>query len=195
MAPGWAPQAARLPGVAPELGQGGPGQPERRPLVGGDGTERAVEVDGGLVPIKHGPFQPRTAPLDGTSSQSTEQGPAHPPGPLLGHHEEVFQVQPVTAGPGRKRHEVHGHPNYVAGQIRDQGEHLRGGGEKGPPEVFFGGFDGRFGALVTGQLADEVDQLPDVVRDGLTYHGTVVARLSQVGPYLLSNRPMIIEIS
>ena len=190
---------ASKPVALAELGQGRARQPERRPVVVGDRSERPVEVDGGLVPVEHGPFEPGATPVQCPGGQRTEQGPAHPPGTVLGDDEKILQVQAMAAGPGREGHEVHGDAYDLAFRLCYQGEDLRAGTEKGAPEVFLGGLDGVLGALVAGQLAHQVDHLADVVGDRVAYQHSLRARRSQyeavLSRHLFSSLPTIIDSS
>ena len=81
-------------------------------------------------------------------------------------HVQVFEVDAVTAKPGREVEEPDGHADHLAVDLHDVAEHGRARSEQDLPELILGGDGGVGLALVLGQLADQSEQ-GGHVRDGL----------------------------
>src|SRR6185437_321833 len=87
---------------------------EGGPFVQRYGAERAVETDAGGVPVQHRPFQPSQSPRDALLREAREQLPAEAVPAEARADEEVFEVDPVDAAPGREVQEPEGAPGRLA---------------------------------------------------------------------------------
>src|ERR1700744_5524503 len=65
------------------------------------GAERAIEIDGGLVPVEHRPVDAAEAFAQRSRAQLAEERAADAAAPLARQHEEIFEVDPGAAEPGR----------------------------------------------------------------------------------------------
>jgi hypothetical protein len=75
---------------------------EHGPLLHGHRAETAVEANRRFVPVEHPPLQPGVAATHALRSERTQQLPAQPPPPVLGPYEQILQVDPMHAIPGRE---------------------------------------------------------------------------------------------
>jgi hypothetical protein len=78
------------------------------------GSKLLVEPDRRPVPVEDGPLHPPTAPLHRNARDGPQQGPAHASAPLLGKHEEVFQVERGAGEERRVGKEVEGEAHGLA---------------------------------------------------------------------------------
>src|SRR5215207_9523962 len=67
-------------------------QPVRQPILLMPRPERLVEVDAGLVPIKHRPLHPPVAAPHRLGGARAKQPDACAPAACLGHHEQILKV-------------------------------------------------------------------------------------------------------
>ncbi len=139
------------------------------PLVEHVGSHLFVEVDGGLVPVEDVPLE-AVAVLEGYGGEVAEEGFGDSSAAELGADEEVFEVDAGVAAPGGVEGEVEGEGGglgySVFGPLGDEAgeDFLRA--EAVAEEVGFGGYDGVGLALVGGEVADEGEDLGDVVGCG-----------------------------
>ncbi len=138
------------------------GEAHDAPLGLGGGADGFVDVDGGLVPGEHVPFEARAALLDGDAGEFGEQGFADALAAVLGGDVEVFQPNAVVAEPGGVAGEVESEAGGLAAKLCDEAGEAWLWAEAVAEEVGFGGYDGVGFALVEGQLADEAEDVGDV---------------------------------
>ena len=70
------------------------------PFGHSDGTERVVEIDGRLVPIKYGPLEARTLLSYSDGSNPGQQALANAMAAILRPYEEVFKADTGVSSPG-----------------------------------------------------------------------------------------------
>jgi len=97
---------------------GRPREPENGPLVQGDRAQAPVKLDGGRVPIEHGPFHPGAAALRGGARQFAQQRLADAAAAHRGADEQVLQVQPPPALPGGEVVKEEGQSGGLAVDLR-----------------------------------------------------------------------------
>jgi hypothetical protein len=119
------------------------------------GAQPPVEPDRRPVPVEDGPLHPPTASLHRNARDGPQQGAAHALAPLLGKHEEVFQVE---RGAGEKRRvgeEVEGEAHGPA--IAPSDERLEVGplAEAVAPQAASGRLDLMAEPLVLRQATDQ----------------------------------------
>src|SRR5882757_4736261 len=125
-----------------------------------------VEVDGGLVPVEDAPFEARATLGDSNGGDARKQRFANALAAKDRTDEEVFEIDARVASPGGVAVEVEGKACGCAVVLGHEAMETAGLGEAVAVKVGLGGEDGVGLALILGQLADEGENLGDVVRSG-----------------------------
>src|SRR2546428_1598176 len=96
------------------------GEPVHSPLGVGFGAEALVEPDCVLVPVEHGPLEPAAAAVDRHLRQTLEQHATDAATAMLGHDEEILEVETRLGEEGRERVKKESEADRLAVVICDQ---------------------------------------------------------------------------
>src|SRR5689334_16105118 len=102
----------RAQGVAAEALQG--------PALPREGTDGAVEGDGGRVPVQHGPLHPAAALRQAAARELGEDRPADAAPALAGIHEDILDIELGAPVEGRDAVVPEGEARGCALPLRDQ---------------------------------------------------------------------------
>src|SRR5579862_7893222 len=111
------------------------------PLIHGDRAQLAIELDRGLVPIQHRPFQPPAAPADGRRSEPRQETAAYTEATSLGAHIEILEIDSGAADEGGEVVEEQREPDGVAVQACEDNFGVRTGTEQRSAQPRFGRLD------------------------------------------------------
>ena len=139
------------------------GHPEDAPVVKRLGSKAAIELDGRLVPIEHGPFESATIPFNGQAREMDEQALSHAMTPPLGLDEQVLQIETT---PTEERREIVKEQRKTGGFVAGTGDHdlrVRSGPEQCVAEPCLGGYDLVRELLVVAKGRDELQYERNVV--------------------------------
>src|SRR2546427_9326297 len=95
------------------------GEPVHRPLGVGFRAEALVEPDRVLVPVEHGPLEPAAAAVDRHLRQTLEQHATDAATAMLGHDEEILEIETRLGEEGRERVKKESEADRLAGVICD----------------------------------------------------------------------------
>src|SRR3989442_2539307 len=96
------------------------GEPVHSPLGVGFRAEALVEPDRVLVPVEHGPLEPAAAAVDRHLRQTLEQHATDAATAMLGHDEEILEVETRLGEEGRERVKKESEADRLAVVICDQ---------------------------------------------------------------------------
>src|SRR2546426_794846 len=96
------------------------GEPVHSPLGVGFRAEALVEPDRVLVPVEHGPLEPAAAAVDRHLRQTLEQHATDAATAMLGHDEEILEIETRLGEEGRERVKKEREADRLAVVICDQ---------------------------------------------------------------------------
>src|SRR2546427_452888 len=131
-------------------------EPVHRPLGVGFGAEALVEPDCVLVPVEHGPLEPAAAALDRHPGQTLEQRAADAATAMLGHDEEVLEVETWLREERREGVKEEGEPDRLAVVLGDERLRVASLAEQVARKPFLGHRDLVLQLLVAREAPDQV---------------------------------------
>src|SRR5215472_2122861 len=131
-------------------------QPLHGPLAHRLGADRAVEADRGRVPVQHPPLEPAVPATHADGCELSQQGLADP---TPAHHRrdvQVFEIDTVTAKPGREVQEPERESDHLVTShchVRERGRLER---EQCGTHAFGSGSDLIERMLILGEFPDQL---------------------------------------
>src|SRR5207245_542084 len=131
------------------------GEPVHRPLGVGFGAEALVEPDCVLVPVEYGPLEPAAAAVDRHLGQTLEQHATDAATAMLGHDEEILEIEARLTEERRKGMEEECEPDRRALVFGDQRFCIRPLAKQVGRELFFRHRDLVLELFVAREAADQ----------------------------------------
>src|SRR5581483_999994 len=136
------------------------------PFLHQEGALRAIERDRRLVPVKHGPFEPRQTFADAAPGKAAEKRLARPLPAEFRLHEKVFEIDAVSPAEGRERVKPEGKAGDAAVDLGDIAKDPRLRPEERRCDIGRGRLRLRFEAIIDGEIANEAGDGRGIVRAG-----------------------------
>src|SRR5579871_633865 len=158
-----------------------------RPFVLGYRSEAAVEADRGLVPVKHGPFEPCTASLERAPREPRQQPLTDTETASVRPNEEILEKNPWLTYERGERPKEEGVAHWCAVEACEDYFCAGLGPEEGRGEVLGCGGHLVLQVLIYGELANELEHQRHLVcrrqadRDAIG-HKTVIGHKTTAQP-------------
>src|SRR4051812_4325236 len=132
------------------------GQAEDGPLIHRFSAELSIKLNGGVIPVEHGPLHSAAAAVSGNFSELDKQSAAVTLSAMLGMDEQVLQIKSGTAEPGREVVKENGETDR--GRSFEAKQHFRRRfvAEQNFPQLRIGGSDIARRFLVSGEITNQL---------------------------------------